>query len=194
LASIPGPEDTPAVSLASVRARRRGFERAERCELDTFQESMSRPVSGVAGVTVRGDDGAPKGMLATSHTSYSSEPPSALVWVSRSARTHDPLVGAAGFGVELLADAQDEVARRLAEKHDDKFGLIDWDWDGDMPRLGGSCVYLGCTRAASFVHGNHTILLGDIEVAEVSDIGPLVYFRRSFDWRLGTAPAAPERN
>lgn len=172
------------VSATAVHAHRRGLRALSVCDVPSFQEAMSRLVSGVAAVTVRGEEGAPKGMLATSVTSYSSSPPTLLVCVAHGSRTHDPLVGAAGFGVHLLAADQEEVARGLAGKRDDKFASIEWSWDGDVPRIADVGVYLRCAKGAAFVHHDHTIIVGELELAESSDPAPLVYFRRSFDWAL----------
>lgn len=177
--------DMAMVSTRATLAHRRGLSTLDRLAVEDFREVMTGLVTGVAAITVRDSDGLPKGLLATAVTSYSDQPPSLLICVAHSSRTHDPLRNAPGFGVHLLSEGQQEVAMELAGKSDEKFTAIDWGWDGDVPRIDGAAVYLRCLKSAEFVHADHSILIGEIEVAESLEASPLVYFQRSFGWQLG---------
>ncbi|MDO8212052.1 3,4-dihydroxy-2-butanone-4-phosphate synthase [Conexibacter sp. CPCC 206217] len=176
--------DHVAISVHAVRAHRRGLAEISVADLSTFRSASSALVSGVAAVTVRDRDGAPRGMLATSVTSYSDRPPSMLISAAHSSRTSASLISAAGFGVHVLSHEQRDVADTLASRADDKFAALDWSWDGDVPRLGGALAYLRCSRAACFAHYDHTIVIGDVELIELADTFPLVYFQRTLGWQL----------
>jgi flavin reductase ActVB len=157
---------------------------------ESFRSTMARLVSGVAAVTVRDESRAPRGLLVTSVTPYSDSPPSVLVCVAHSSRTHDPLSDAAEFGVHLLGCGQERIAAALSGRGSDKFEAIDWHWDHDVPRIAGVAAYLRCVKTTSLIHGDHTILIGNIEAAENTGSDPLVYFERSFDWVLTAASAS----
>lgn len=150
----------------------------------TFRAAMAGLASGVAVVTARRDDGHPCGLVATSVSSFSAEPPSVLASISHNSRCHAALITSASFGVHVLAADQEPVARVFADRGDDKFAGVEWDWDGDVPRIGGVLSYLRCTRSALFELYDHSLLVGDVADGGVQDGRPLVYMGRSMAWRL----------
>ena len=152
---------------------------------ELFREAMSHLASGVAVVTARRSDGQPCGIAATSLVSYSVRPPSLLICVWHESRCHAALTQAERFGVHLLRADQVEVAHRFADRQaEDKFGGMDWHWDGDVPELVGVLAYLRCRRAENFVRYDHTILIGDLETGRIEPGEPLVYARRRMDWLM----------
>jgi len=66
----------------------------------------------------------------------------------------------------------------------DKFGRLDWSWDGAVPELTQTLVYLRCRRAENFVRYDHTVLIGDLEAGRLEPGEPLVYSRRRMDWLM----------
>ena len=150
-----------------------------------FREAMSALASGVAVVTARRADGLPAGLLATSIAAYSAAPASIMVSVAHSSRSHPVLVEHAGlFGVHLLARDQEETARVFASRSDDKYAELDWEWDGEVPRLIGAVSYLRCARSAVFDHYDHSVLIGDVLDGHHEGGEPLLWVRRRMDWRL----------
>lgn len=150
-----------------------------------FREAMSHLASGVAVITARRPDGRPCGLAATSLTSYSAHPPSLLVSVWHGSRCHEPLELSERFGVHLLRADQLELAHGFADRvSEDKFAGLDWSWDGDVPELAETLVYLRCRRAQNFVRYDHTVLIGDLEAGRLEPGEPLVYARRRMDWLM----------
>jgi flavin reductase (DIM6/NTAB) family NADH-FMN oxidoreductase RutF len=152
-----------------------------------FREAMTHLASGVAVITARRSDGAPCGIAATSLTSYSAHPPSLLVSVWHGSRCHVALAESDRFGVHLLRSDELHLAQRFADREMDpaaKFDGVDWDWDEDVPELGGGLAYLRCRRSGNFVRYDHTILIGDLEGGRVEQGEPLVYARRRMDWLM----------
>ena len=145
---------------------------------------MASLASGVAVITGRRGDGHACGLAATSVASYSAHPPSLLVSVAHSSRCHSALTESEHFGVHILRADEVELAHVFAGKGDDKFGGLDWRWDGDVPELGGTLAYLRCRRAATFEQYDHTVLIGDIERGRFEHGEPLLYARRRMDWLL----------
>ena len=145
---------------------------------------MSSLASGVAVVTARRPDQKPCGLAATSVSSYSAHPPSLLVSVAHTSRCHSALTESAHFGVHILRADEAGMAEVFAGKGDDKFGGVEWRWDGEVPELMGTIAYLRCRRAENFEHYDHTILIGDIESGRFQHGEPLLYARRRMDWLL----------
>ena len=150
----------------------------------TFRDAMAGLASAVAVVTARRDDGHPCGLVATSVASFSAQPPSVLVSISHSSRCHTALITSGAFGVHVLAADQEVIAGVFADRGDDKFGGVEWEWDGDVPRLTGALSFLRCRRSALFELYDHSLLVGDVSAGEVRDGRPLVYMERSMGWRI----------
>src|SRR5689334_7683342 len=148
---------------------------------------MAGLASGVAVITARHSDGHPCGLVATSVSSFSANPPSALVSVSHTSRCHSALAEGDSFGVHILSAGQRELATVFAGFGDDKFAGIDWDWDDDVPRIEGELSYLRCRRSALFELYDHSLLVGDVMGGDVQPGDPLVYMGRRIGWRLEPA-------
>jgi flavin reductase (DIM6/NTAB) family NADH-FMN oxidoreductase RutF len=151
---------------------------------ELFGEAMASLASGVAVITARRPDGEPCGLTATSVASYSAHPPSLLLAISHSSRCHDALAACERFGVHILRAEELDMAREFAGKGEDKFGGLDWRWDGEVPELRGTLAYLRCRRSTNFAHYDHTVLIGDLEGGRIEQGEPLLYARRRMDWLL----------
>ena len=152
--------------------------------VQTFRDAMAGLASGVAVITARRSDGHPCGLVATSVSSFSANPPSALVSVSHTSRCHSALTEGTSFGVHILAAHQRKLETVFAGLGDDKFAGIPWNWDEDVPRIEGSLSYLRCRRSALFELYDHSLLVGDVVTGVVQPGDPLVYMGRRIGWRL----------
>jgi flavin reductase (DIM6/NTAB) family NADH-FMN oxidoreductase RutF len=150
----------------------------------TFREAMAGLASGVAVITARRSDDHPCGLVATSVSSFSANPPSALVSVAHTSRCHSALADGNSFGVHILSSEQRELAGVFAGLGDDKFAGIDWEWDDGVPRIEGALSYLRCRRSALFELYDHSLLVGDVTNGVVQPGEPLVYMGRRIGWRL----------
>lgn len=150
-----------------------------------FADVMAELAAGVSLVTTRDGD-RPVGLLVTSMVAYTADPPSVLLSVAHSSRTHPPLCAGGRFGIHLLGAGQEALARVFASKSTDKFGAVAWSWDGEVPRVEGALAYLRCETDAAFDHRDHTILVGRVEAVERAlGVEPLLYWRREMTWRIG---------
>jgi flavin reductase (DIM6/NTAB) family NADH-FMN oxidoreductase RutF len=153
----------------------------------TFREAMASLASGVAVITAQRPDGHPCGLVATSVSSFSAEPPSVLASVSHTSRCHSALAEGNAFGMHILAADQAELAHVFAGLGDDKFAGVDWKWDDGVPHIAGALSYLRCRRSALFELYDHSLFVGDITNGEVQQGEPLVYMGRKMGWRLQAA-------
>lgn len=105
------------------------------------------------------------GLTASSVTSVSLDPPSMLVCVNQSARSHGALMDHGTFAINLLTHEQAEVAKVMAFGEDmkDRFGAGPWlAGPQGLPILSGALASLICQREAALAYGTHTILVGQV--------------------------------
>ncbi len=152
-----------------------------------FLDSMAMMPAAVAVVTAPRADGGPCGLLATSVTSFSTDPASILISVSQQARSHPAITAGTAFGVHLLARGQQSIARVFASRSDDKFAGLAWRQLHGVPVLDGCLVRMICTRTACFSHADHTVVIGGVFDLVMKPGEPLVYFDRSMAWELARA-------
>jgi flavin reductase (DIM6/NTAB) family NADH-FMN oxidoreductase RutF len=171
------------------------------CSVDLFTTTMSGCPGGVAVVTTSSAMGA-MGFAATAVMSYSADPPSILLSVSQTSRTHDHVVAAREFGLHLLAHDQDDVAALFASKSDTKFDGLSWRWDHATPRILGVRAFLRCVPAVCMRYADHTVLIASVlDISVDRDVDPLLYYRRAFTWSIqppgqqsGMPPAQEEQS
>jgi len=184
----PLPESTagrPVVDVDEIRTAclvRAAGRPADEVE-QLFIDAMVRVPAGVSVITTS-EDGEPVGLVVSSLISYSANPPSVLVSIAHSSRSHGPLTTSEHFGVNILAHDQAEVAKVFSSRAADRFGSVDWSWEEDVPRLAESQTFLRCRRIATYTFGDHTLVIGSILSGDSRPVPPLVYVNRGFDGRL----------
>ena len=149
---------------------------------------MSRWASGVTVVGAT-HDGRRVGLVASSFTSVSADPPTVLVCVDKRSRSLSTIDAAGAFGVSVLASTQEEAFRVFAGMVGDvpdKFAACgDAVRDGltGSPILNSSLAWFDCRIVARHEGGNsHAILLGEVVGCGAStdpDAAPLLYFARA---------------
>lgn len=151
-----------------------------------LREAFAHYPTGIAVTTTNHPDGTPHGLTVSSLVSHSIAPPTVSFNVAIGSRSHRLLRANDHLAVNLLAAGQEALARRFASNVDDRFADVPWHrGPHQVPVLHGALAVLTCRRAATFNHGDHTIILGELVDASVHDRRPLVYHRR--DYRvLGT--------
>jgi len=154
-----------------------------------FKRGMRRLAAGVSIVTTF-EHGERHGMAATSVCSVSADPPTLLVCVNRTATTH-AIIGRAGFFcVNLLAENDDDLARRFSTPADRESRFRDRDWTTlitDAPALVGSLASFDCEVIESIDVDSHTVFIGRVKAIELwhERVVPLVYLDGRFDTLRG---------
>jgi flavin reductase (DIM6/NTAB) family NADH-FMN oxidoreductase RutF len=118
------------------------------------------------------------GMTATAVFSVSADPPTVLVVINRTARTH-PLIGSAGaFTVNLMAGDQQALADRFSAKHPNQFEGLDFDLSPNMgsPVFRGVASFLECRLISQMDVGTHTVFFGEVLHCHAATVDPLVYY------------------
>jgi flavin reductase (DIM6/NTAB) family NADH-FMN oxidoreductase RutF len=132
-------------------------------------------------LTVREADGQPAGMTASSLASVSLQPPLLSVCVDHEAELHDLIVAAPEFVVNVLESGQEELSRRFADKHNDRFEGVGYHLgpEGQI-LLDGALAHIECERFATYPGGDHTIVIGRVTGGDSRDGHPLLYYRGGY--------------
>lgn len=149
---------------------------------DTFRSVLGRFASGVTIVTTRDDHGRDHGMTVSAFCSLSLAPPLVLVCIDRTASMHDLLVPGRTFVVNVLSAQQETLSRRFASGDPpNRFEGI-----GFVRGSGGAAVlddvlaWLDCRVHAVHAEGDHTIVVGRVDSADVRPERPLLYYRSGY--------------
>ena len=144
-----------------------------------LREVMSSYPTGVTIVAGREESGEPYGLTVNSFTSVSLDPPLVLVCIARTSTSHDRLVDAPHFAVNVLSAGQAEVAMRFAqEPSEGRFDRRDWrESRTGVPILEGTTAWLECRAEHVVDGGDHTILVGRVVEAWVGDEPALLFHR-----------------
>lgn len=146
---------------------------------------LARFATGVAVVTARANE-VDFAMTANSFTSVSLEPPLVLFCVDKTARFHQVVVTAGGWGVSVLHAWQEPVSRWYATRgRPDTDQLARFGWV--RGRLGSALLAeaiatLECATIAVHDGGDHTIVVGEVLDATTAPgaATPLVFFESRY--------------
>jgi flavin reductase len=157
---------------------------------ERFRLVMRNIASSVAVITVE-HEGRKHGMTATAVCSVSAAPPTILIVVNRSARTHPIISEARRFTVNILAVHQAELAGRFSEKHPAPFeGIGHRDGIHGGPILEGAAAYVECEIRAEMQAGSHTIFVGAVMGGDATKSAPLLYHEGEYKSLAGRASEA----
>jgi 4-nitrophenol 2-monooxygenase / 4-nitrocatechol 4-monooxygenase, reductase component len=149
-------------------------------EQQVFRDVIGRFASGVTVITTTAS-GVAFGTTASAVSSLSMDPPMLLVCLNKTSETGRAVAEAGVFGVNILAEGQEELAYKFARKGQDKFeGVAVATGQTGVPLLTDGLANLECQVAESVTGGTHTVLLARVAVAEGRDGAPLTYFRGQF--------------
>lgn len=149
--------------------------------------SLVRPVA----VVTAEQGGTRYAMAATAFCEVSMAPPSMLVCINRNNATLAAIRDGADFGLNLLADSQEEVSRRCGggAPQDAKFDVGDWLVEaGKPPRLADSCAAMVLRPVRVVDQGSHAVVIGEVtDVEWRENVNPLAYHDGGYLFPLAEA-------
>jgi flavin reductase (DIM6/NTAB) family NADH-FMN oxidoreductase RutF len=127
-------------------------------------------------------DGDPVGLAVGSFSSLSLDPPLVLFCADKGSSTWPKIEKAGVFGVNILAEDQEDVCRAFASRGADKFEGVGWKKSGTgSPMLDGSLAFIDCTVDSVTDGGDHLIVVGRAKELDVlHEGGPLLFFRGGY--------------
>lgn len=147
-----------------------------------FKTGMRHLAAGVTIVTTK-VEGVPYGLVATAVCSVCAEPPTLLVCVNRSARSHDAIARSKIFCVNVAHREQaDLIPRFLSLPHEQRFSLCEWTTLATgAPALENAVVSFDCQAVQIATEGTHTVFFGRVVAARTSpDPSPLLYYNGNY--------------
>jgi 3-hydroxy-9,10-secoandrosta-1,3,5(10)-triene-9,17-dione monooxygenase reductase component len=142
-------------------------------------EARFRQVLGhfCTGVTVITTDG-PSGFACQAFAALSLEPPLVLFCPSRSSATWPVIERAGHFCVNVLADGQQDLARRFGTPAPDRFAGVRWSPSPSGPVLDGALTWVECAVEAVHEAGDHQLVTGRVTALGGCRPGrPLLFYR-----------------
>lgn len=144
---------------------------------DVFRDVIGRFATGVTIITAR-YGGRDYGATASAMSSLSLEPPMLLVCLNHGSQTQQALRASGWFGVNILSDAQADLARRFGGKGRQKFdGVESVRGAADVPLLPGALAHLECEVVDVAAGGTHNVFLAVVHRAQGREGRPLACYR-----------------
>jgi len=124
----------------------------------------------------------PVGLTATSFTSVSLDPPLVLACIDLGASSHDDLIGADVFSVNILSSDQVDLAARFSvQPGETRFDGVDWQ-EGPFgsPVLKGAVAWMECGVEQVHAAGDHSILVGRVRETSLHGGEVLTFYHGAF--------------
>jgi flavin reductase (DIM6/NTAB) family NADH-FMN oxidoreductase RutF len=161
---------------------------------DLFRESLARLASGLAIVTCR-RDGRDEGLLVSSITGLSVEPPRFLFCVRREASAYEALVAAHVCGVNILSSDDEDEARLFMDplSRAQRFSGAGWRREPTHPPLLQTALSTATCLVDSVIEaGGHSIVVVTAQTLNQRAGAPLLAYNRGLH-RLEAARRSSRR-
>ena len=147
---------------------------------EEYRQALRRFASGLTVVTVA--NGAElHGMTASSFAAVSLQPPLVLVSLEKGSRTRELVLEVGSFGVNVLAEGQEAVARGFSRSGHKPFEETEHHFGRTgVPLLGGALAWLECHVDRTIDAGDHDVVIADVLATEAHNGRPLLYFNRGY--------------
>jgi flavin reductase len=151
---------------------------------DSFRAVMALQASAVTILTTDGPAG-PYGLTATAVCSVTDSPPTLLVCVNRSSRTHAGFHENGVVCVNILAGSQEALAGHFGKSGlsvEERFAEGHWMRGATgAPMLAGAMANIDCVVTSITEAGTHSIFLCEIRgITTAAEGDALVYWNRRF--------------
>jgi flavin reductase (DIM6/NTAB) family NADH-FMN oxidoreductase RutF len=150
-----------------------------------FRHALGQFATGVTVITAQRAPGQPYGMTANAFTSVSLDPFLVLVCVDQRSHLLPLLKGGRFFGVNVLKDYHQAVSVYFAQSEQSpdaeaRLG-IRYRWTpAGVPLIEDTLAQMVCQVVASYIAGDHTIFLGEVQSADLFPGEPLLFFRSQY--------------
>jgi flavin reductase len=152
--------------------------------VEDFKLGMRRLAAGVSIITTLKDE-VPYGLVVTSASSLTTDPPTLLVCINKSASCHAAISEAGVFCVNVLSRSDAHLAALFGnpERRGERFSDRSWKrLKTGAPVLPSAVVAFDCTVDKIVPYQSHTIFIGEVNGVLFNDemCEPLVYLDGSY--------------
>lgn len=150
-----------------------------------FRHVLGQFATGVTVVTVERGPNSAYGMTANAFASVSLDPLLILVCVDQKSHLLPLLQQKRVFGVNVLKEHQKPLSVYFAQPEQTPAAEVSlnvryrWTPEG-VPLLEDTLAHLVCRVVASYMAGDHTIFLGEVQSGELFGGEPLLFFRSQY--------------
>lgn len=138
--------------------------------------TVMRQLAGCVTVITTEENGTLYGFTATAVCSVCAEPPTILIAVNKTARTHPHIDRKGAFAVNIMADGQKSIAEHFATKGENQFASVEHRLsERGVPLIKGAAAQLECEIQQRISIGTHTVFVGQVVGTDVEAVTPLVY-------------------
>ncbi len=150
----------------------------------SYRRIIGQFATGVTVVTTA-VDGRLHGMTANALTSVSLDPLLLLVCVDKGTHAHDELTNAGRFGVNILAEEQEEVSNLFAATTEPEQGRLQGVsyhlGPNGAPIIDGCLAWIQCEVTERTDAGDHTIFFGRVlDATTERDAPPLLFYQGKY--------------
>lgn len=146
-----------------------------------LRKALGTFATGVTVVTTITSAGEPRGFTANSFTSVSLDPPLVLVCLAKTARSCPDFCEAKHFLINILTEAQRDVAAAFGSPQGQRFDVVDWKPTPiGNPLIADVAAWLDCDSHDVIEAGDHFILVGRIVKYHYGTDNPLGYCRGTY--------------
>jgi flavin reductase (DIM6/NTAB) family NADH-FMN oxidoreductase RutF len=145
----------------------------------TLRKLYGRYPTGVAAICALRER-HPVGIVATSFTPVSMDPPLVSICVQHTSTTWPSLSNGRHLGVSILASTHEATCRQIAAKNADRFAGVSWfATESDAVLLSDASAWLDCEISTSIPAGDHDVVLLEVKTAAVNGESPPLVFHNS---------------
>ena len=149
-------------------------------EIAHFKEVVGHFATGVVVVTTSNVEG-PAGFTCQTFGSLSLDPLLISFAAAHVGNSWGQFRGVGAVGVNILSADQETVARVFATSGVDKFAGIGWSaGPGGSPLLHGALAHMEGEIVSTVTHGDHDLVVVQVEYGAAHGGRPLVYYRGGF--------------
>jgi flavin reductase len=145
-----------------------------------YKRGMRRLAAGVTVIATE-HQGERSGLVSTSVTSVSADPPVLLACIGKSASSHDPVAHSGRFCVNVLQRGDEELADRFSSSKQRESRFLGREWTvlaTGAPALVGCLASFDCVVARSLDAETHTVFFGSVVSVRLWSVAvePLLYW------------------
>jgi len=152
-----------------------------------FRRTLGMFATGVTVITTQVGDKV-HGMTANAFMSVSLEPPLVVISVDRRAKLHQLLYEGRHYGINVLADDQQELSDRFAGRTIEGVEEPTFVQAHETPVVEGALAHLVARVVRSYWGGDHSLFLGRVEYARYGVGQPLLFHGGRYERMVGTTP------
>jgi flavin reductase (DIM6/NTAB) family NADH-FMN oxidoreductase RutF len=144
-----------------------------------LRDAFGRFATGITIVTCAAEQG-PVGMTVNSFSSVSLDPALVLWAPSKASRRYTAFANAEHYAIHVLGSEQQDLCATFAR---DGFALARMAHDVSafgVPLIAGCLARFECRRTALHDAGDHALIIGQVEQAELRSGEPLAFFGGSY--------------